>query len=74
MNPHVTDAVNPIEQPCSAPPVTAATPDLDTEDLADDDFQYNPIPPRRVVTILIRYELQGPGQPLPYDLDEEVSE
>lgn len=44
------------------------------EEVEAEDIQYNPIPPRRVITVTVRYELQGRGLPLPYELDEDASE
>lgn len=42
--------------------------------LEDEDYNYNPVPPRRVVTYKVRIKVIGRGKPLPYPLDEEDEE
>ncbi len=33
------------------------------------ETSYHPIPPKRSFNVLVRYQLQGRGKPLPYPLD-----
>jgi hypothetical protein len=40
----------------------------------DDLLTYQPVPPRRIVTISIHYRRLGRGRPLPYLLDEDAEE
>lgn len=40
----------------------------------DDLIDYEPVPPRRVVTISIQYRWLGRGTPRPYVLDEDSAE
>jgi hypothetical protein len=50
---------------------TDAVPSEETEERGLDDLlAYQPVPPRRVTPISVRYLLQGRGRPLPYTLDE----
>jgi hypothetical protein len=57
------------EQPPSANGVVPGQPE---EDLLDDeDYNYKPMPPRRVVTYKVRIKVIGRGKPLPYPLDED---
>lgn len=35
-----------------------------------DELKYDPIPPKKTVTVSVRYCSRGRGQPLPYPLDE----
>jgi hypothetical protein len=74
MNPHVNDPMIPMDQAFPAPPASATEADQVAEDLGDDDFHYNPIPPRRSFTVVVHYRFLGRGQPLPYDLEEEEAE
>jgi hypothetical protein len=53
----------------------SAVPSEETEELVLDDLlAYQPVPPRRVTRISVRYLLQGRGRPLPYTLDEAGQE
>ena len=36
----------------------------------DDLLEYQPVPPRRVVTISVRYQHLGRGRPLPYRVED----
>jgi hypothetical protein len=78
MNVHTTDPIVSPQLPLpSAVPQTEkngapATPPEEGSEC--EEIEYNPIPPCRIITVLVRYELQGRGQPLPYELEEEVSE
>ena len=38
----------------------------------DDLLNYQPVPPRRVVTISVRYRHLGRGRPLPYQLEDDA--
>ncbi len=40
----------------------------------DELLAYEPVPPRRVMRISVRYHLQGRGEPLPYFLGEAERE
>jgi hypothetical protein len=51
-------------------PVDDTTEESNLDELRD----FKPVPPRRVVTISIRYRHVGRGQPLPYRLDEDGEE
>jgi hypothetical protein len=53
-----------------APPDGAADEERDLDDL----LAYQPVPPRRIVTISVRYRPLGRGRPLPYVLDEDGEE
>jgi hypothetical protein len=35
-----------------------------------EDVRYDPIPPKKTVTVSVPYRIRGRGQPLPYPLDE----
>jgi hypothetical protein len=35
-----------------------------------EEFTYDPVRPRKSVTVSVRYRVRGRGQPLPYPLDE----
>lgn len=37
-------------------------------------LDYNPVPSKRSVTLLVRYRIRGRGQPTPYPLAEEDDE
>jgi hypothetical protein len=78
MNPPITDPIVPGQSPLpkadSMTDRNGVLPDQPAEDAEAEEIQYNPIPPRRVITISVQYVLQGRGKPLPYELDEEVSE
>ena len=43
------------------------SPEVDLDELLD----YRPVPPRRVVTMSVRYRQLGRGRPLPYPLEED---
>jgi hypothetical protein len=46
-----------------------------TEEVCLDDLlDYQPVPPRRVTRIAVRYQRRGRGLPLPYFLDEVSQE
>jgi len=47
-----------------------AAEEFDLDDLVD----YEPVPPRRVVSITNQYRRIGRGRPLPYILDEDGEE
>lgn len=36
-----------------------------------DDTSYSPVPAQRSFTVKVRYQYQGHGEPLPYEIDEE---
>lgn len=38
----------------------------------DEERNYDPIPPKKSITVSVRYRLKGRGKPLPYYLDEET--
>jgi hypothetical protein len=40
----------------------------------DELLDYQPVPPRHVVTTLMRYRQVGRGRPLPYHLEEDGAE
>lgn len=42
---------------------------VDTEEL-----YYEPVPPKKTVTLSIRYRVRGRGRPLPYPLDDADDE
>jgi hypothetical protein len=42
---------------------------VDTEELS-----YDFVPPKKTITVSVRYHLRGRGQPLPYPLDESDSQ
>lgn len=41
-------------------------PDIDREEL-----RFDCVPPKKTVTVSVRYRISGRGRPLPYPLDEE---
>jgi len=43
---------------------------LDNRGNEAEDFHYDSVPPRKTVTVTMRYSIRGRGQPLPYPLDE----
>jgi hypothetical protein len=43
---------------------------LDMDDPIDEDVSYNPMPPKRVHTVRVKYRAIGRGQPLPFAIDE----
>jgi hypothetical protein len=59
-------------------PETAPVPNHRTNPPASSEIgaslPYEPIPPKSVVTLSVRYRVRGRGRPLPYDLDEEPGE
>ena len=78
MNPTTNDSVLPPHAPATIPLLPAdpngAVSKNPEEEVESEEIQYNPIPPRRVITVSVQYELQGGGQPLPYEIDEGASE
>ncbi|MFI5458513.1 MAG: hypothetical protein ACHRXM_24030 [Isosphaerales bacterium] len=58
------------ERAANGAPTNATTEELDLDDLLD----YQPVPPRRVTRISVRYRRLGRGRPLPYFLDEDEGE
>jgi len=58
------------ERGASGAPTDATSEELDVDDLLD----YQPVPPRRVTRISVRYRRLGRGRPLPYLLDEDDGE
>jgi hypothetical protein len=61
-------AQNMPERGVNRAPTDSAT---DEECDLDDLLAYQPVPPRRIVTISVHYRRLGRGRPLPYLLDEE---
>jgi hypothetical protein len=39
-----------------------------------EERNYDPIPPKKSITVSVRYRLKGRGKPLPYSLDEETDQ
>jgi hypothetical protein len=58
------------ERETNGDPADSAAAEFDLDDLVD----YEPVPPRRVVSITIQYRQIGRGRPLPYILDEDSKE
>ncbi|HWG45516.1 MAG TPA: hypothetical protein VN688_22320 [Gemmataceae bacterium] len=47
------------------------SPPYDSEqDENTEEFNYDPVPPKKTITVSVRYRIGGLGQPLPYPLDE----
>ena len=42
----------------------------ETNGYTDEDIEYNPVPPKRVYTVRVKYRTVGQGQPLEYALEE----
>jgi hypothetical protein len=38
----------------------------------DDLLDYQPVPPRRVVTVSVQYRHLGRGRPLPYQIEDDA--
>jgi hypothetical protein len=38
------------------------------------DLNYVPMPPRKTLKLSVAYRIRGRGRPLPYSLDEELSD
>lgn len=49
-------------------------PDNCRQEMAAEDVNYQPVPPRTVVTVSVRYRVRVRGRPLPYPLDEGAGE
>jgi hypothetical protein len=78
MNPQTSDPAA-LPQPGLAPAASAegttGSPRNDRDQEGDTkELPYDPIPPRKTVTVTVRYRLRGRGQPLHYSLDEGDSE
>jgi hypothetical protein len=74
MNPHNSDPAV-LAQPGLAQAASAAGSNgspLDDHGPEGDTAErnYDPVPPRKTITVAVRYRLRGRGQPLPYPLDE----
>jgi hypothetical protein len=37
---------------------------------AAEELTYDPVPPKKTITVSVRYRIGGRGRPLPYPLDE----
>jgi hypothetical protein len=37
---------------------------------ANEDLDYRPVPPNRTFNVRVRYQFQGPGEPLPFPLED----
>jgi hypothetical protein len=74
MNPHNRDpaalAQPGLPQAASAAGINGGP--LDDRGPAGDPVErnYDPVPPRKTITVAVRYRLRGRGQPLHYSLDE----
>ena len=74
MNAHDGDpaALARLEQPLTAA-MTNTNGNLPSEHVPAveiDDLGYDPVPPRKTITLSVRYHLRRRGQPLPGALDE----
>jgi hypothetical protein len=65
---------------CSLTGLPQTTPEMDRNgsqldnpaQVADrDELRYDSVPPKKSVTVSVRYRIRGRGRPLPYSLDEE---
>jgi hypothetical protein len=74
MNPHKSDPAARAQPglPQATAPVGGSGSPLggcgESEDA--EELTYDPVPPKKTVTVSVRYRIGGRGQPLPYALDE----
>lgn len=75
MNP---DTNNPAAFPLSGLPRTTSETDRNGIQLENqgqavnlEELGYDSVPPKKSVTVSVRYRIRGRGRPLPYSLDEE---
>ncbi len=73
MTPHVSESVVPPQQllPIVVSPTIGLRSQEEVEENEEEQILYRPIPPRKSVTMVVRYRFRGRGKPLPYDLAEE---
>jgi hypothetical protein len=77
MNPHTSDpafAQPGLPQAASAAGITGSPRDDRGQEHDTKELHYDPVPPKKTVTVAVRYRLRGRGQPLHYFLDEGDSE
>jgi hypothetical protein len=77
MNPHTSDpalAQPELAQAAFAAGVPGSPRDDRDQERDTKELHYDPVPPKKTVTVAVRYRLRGRGQPLPYFLDEGDTE
>lgn len=78
MNPRNTDSTI-SQQPFRSQTIpelvqNGALPDGSKLEAEDAALPYEPVPPRKTITLSVHYRVRGRGRPLPYSLDGEDGE
>ena len=51
-------------------PVDQVPSSCEEEGVPDDELTYDPVPPKKVFTVRVKYRFVGRMKPMPYQLDE----